>query len=312
MDKRKKILLPTLLLLLAAGVCMILYPVLLADRTEAAAGKRVEVFRERHSYQVTIPAEPEETAAAPTLPEEIARLEADMAAYNSRLYESGQKGLVDSLSMTEEVIDPAAYGLEDVVGIVRIPKISVEMPLYLGASLGHLDKGFAQISNTSLPVGGENTNCVIAGHRGWNGAPYLRDVEELAIGDPIFLEMPWGVLEYRVAGFQIIAPNDLQSIRIQPGKDMVTLSTCHPYRVSTHRLLVYCERYTPEAAPESTTPVETQTIEEWLWSVSIASGDGPSPRQEGLMEQALPWIAALAFLFLLSVMTVLLRRRKQR
>jgi len=90
-----------------------------------------------------------------------------MEEYNREIYETGQSGLVDAWSYQASVFDLSEFGLTDTsVGVVRIPDISVEMPLFLGASYDNLSKGFAQLSQTSMPIGGNNTNCVIAGQRG--------------------------------------------------------------------------------------------------------------------------------------------------
>lgn len=117
------------------------------------------------------------------------------------------------------------------------------MPIYLGASDDHLAAGAAQLSQTSLPIGGTNTNCVIAGHRGWRGADYFRYVPDLQIGDEIIITNLWETLTYTVVETDIIAPNDVDKILIQEGKDMLTLITCHPYASGgKQRYVVYCER----------------------------------------------------------------------
>ncbi len=136
------------------------------------------------------------------------------------------------------------YGRTDeVFAVLTIPKISLDMPVYLGATDGNLASGAAHLSQTSLPIGGENTNCVIAGHRGWNGAAYFRYVPDLEKGDLVTLQNLWETLTYVVVDTKIIAPNDVDAIRIQEGRELLTLLTCHPYASGgKQRFLVTCER----------------------------------------------------------------------
>ena len=167
-------------------------------------------------------------------------------AFNERIYENKQAELGGEGSYEEQLFDLSGYGIEDeIVGVIRIPALNLKMPLYLGATEEHMAAGAAQMSYTSCPIGGENTNCVIAGHCGWGGADYFRYLEKLEIGDKVYITNLWGTMVYTVTETKIIYPNDVESIRIQEGKDMVTLMTCYPYASGgRYRLLVYCERET--------------------------------------------------------------------
>jgi len=132
---------------------------------------------------------------------------------------------------------------EEIFGVISIPALELEMPLYLGATYQHMADGAAHLSQTSIPIGGENTNAVIAGHRGWGGAAYFRYVTELKPGDEVFITNLWGTLTYRVADTQIILPHEVDQILIQEGRDLLTLLTCHPYASGgKQRYLVICER----------------------------------------------------------------------
>ena len=169
---------------------------------------------------------------------------AAMQAYNERIYDEGQSGLVDAWSYTEPSFDLTEYGIEnDVIGVLTIPSINLEMPVYLGATYDHMARGAAHLSQTSLPIGGENTNCVIAGHRGWQGAPFFLNMDKIAVGDAVTVTNLWETLTYRVCEIRVIEPNDIDAVLIQPGRDMLTLITCHPYASGgRYRLVVYCER----------------------------------------------------------------------
>lgn len=121
--------------------------------------------------------------------------------------------------------------------------MELTMPVYLGASDTHLAAGAAVLGNTSAPIGGANTNCVIAGHRGWRGADYFRHIDRLQVGDTITLTNLWKTLTYTVADIQIIQPHEVEKIKIQPNRDLLTLLTCHPYASGgRQRYVVYCVR----------------------------------------------------------------------
>ena len=124
--------------------------------------------------------------------------------------------------------------------------MELTMPVYLGASDAHLAAGAAVLGNTSAPIGGDNTNCVIAGHRGWKGADYFRHIDKLAVGDTVKLTNLWETLTYTVADIQIIQPHEVEKIKVQPNRDLLTLLTCHPYASGgRQRYVVYCERVLP-------------------------------------------------------------------
>lgn len=164
--------------------------------------------------------------------------------YNQWLVELNQ-GNLDSLVATEIVpLSMTDYGLPDeVFAVLRIPAMDLEMPIYLGANEKNMANGAAVLTQTSIPIGGKSTNSVIAGHRGWNGYRYFLDIEKLQVGDLVYITNIWEELTYRVTEIRIVNPDDVDAILIQPGKDMVTLMTCHPPDTGgRYRYLVYCER----------------------------------------------------------------------
>ena len=164
--------------------------------------------------------------------------------YNEWLVKINQGNLTNSVSMAIVPFTMTDYGLPDeVFGVLRIPAMDLEMPIYLGANDENMAAGAAVLTQTSIPIGGENTNAVIAGHRGWNGYPYFRDIENLQVGDLVYIKNIWEELTYKVTAIRIVYPDDIDAILIQPGKDMVTLLTCHPPNTGgRYRYLVYCER----------------------------------------------------------------------
>ena len=186
-----------------------------------------------------------------------------MEAYNLQLSQD-QSGPDSVDSYEAPGLNLEDYGMEadDAVGYVEIPAMDVTLPLYLGASRAHMNNGATVLGQTSMPIGGISTNCVIAAHRGWNGKAMFRDVELLQEGDLVYLTNLWETLTYQVTGISIIWPDEVEAVAIQPGQDMVTLLTCHPYIVGTHRYLVYCQRVEQDTSvqePAVTTPNIQQT-----------------------------------------------------
>lgn len=105
----------------------------------------------------------------------------------------------------------------------------------------NMAKGAAYLANTSLPVGGDNTNCVIAAHTRYKGIHMFKRITELEIGDEIYITNLWETLVYKVVETKVIDPIDSHNIYIKTGRSLVTLSTCHPYPKNYQRYLVYAE-----------------------------------------------------------------------
>lgn len=218
-------------LLAVAGICVMLWPVVTGYRLQADTDAAVQEFLVERN-------EPEQ---------QYPELLAELQAYNQRIYTEKQSGLVDLEACEESAADLTAYGIGDeIIGVLEIMAMELTMPVYLGASDAHLAAGAAVLGNTSAPVGGDNTNCVIAGHRGWRGADYFRHIDRLQVGDTVTLTNLWKTLTYTVADIQIIQPHEVDKIKIQQGRDLLTLVTCHPYASGgRQRYVVYCERVLP-------------------------------------------------------------------
>lgn len=119
------------------------------------------------------------------------------------------------------------------------------------------------MGQTSMPIGGINTNSVIAGHRGYNGSPYFKYIENVQLGDYIYVTNPWGTLTYQAVEISIINPYDSDAVKIQEGKDMVTLLTCHPYAsAGQYRYLVFCERVEDDSHNAPSLPANWEEINE--------------------------------------------------
>ena len=129
-----------------------------------------------------------------------------------------------------------------IMGTLRIPKISVSLPIYHGTSDEVLENGVGHLQGSSLPIGGENTRSVLTGHRGLPNSKLFTRLDELEEGDLFFLDVCGEKLAYRVNEIQVIKPEEADSLGIQAGKDLVSLVTCTPYGINTHRLVVTGER----------------------------------------------------------------------
>lgn len=173
-----------------------------------------------------------------------AQLREQIEQYNTWLYEGKQIALTNAAAYEQPAFILTQYGLQDeTFGIIYIPKLEVTLPLYLGANDENMANGAAVLGQTSVPIGGVNTNSVIAGHRGWNGYPYFLNLDELQIGDTVYIDNIWTLMKYEVVDIQVISPDDVDAIKIQEGRDLVTLLTCHPPNTGgRQRLLVFCER----------------------------------------------------------------------
>lgn len=131
---------------------------------------------------------------------------------------------------------------DGVMAYIEIPKISVYLPIYHGTSNEVLEKGVGHIQTTSVPIGGESTHSVLTGHTGLPSAELFTRLDELGVGDIFYIHVLNEVLTYKIYETKVILPDDIDELQITSGRDLITLVTCTPYGVNTHRLLVKAER----------------------------------------------------------------------
>ncbi len=171
------------------------------------------------------------------------KLYKDLQEKNKKLYEDMQNNLVDPFSYEQPAIDLSKYGIDNnVIGYINVPKMNIELPILLGANSSNMLKGAVHLTETSYPIGGTNTNCVIAAHRGYGKASLFRNIEKLEVGDEVFIKNFKEELTYVVYDIKIIEPDDFEELKIQSGEDIITLITCHPYRINSHRYIVKAKR----------------------------------------------------------------------
>lgn len=183
----------------------------------------------------------------------------DAHAYNKELLKRGD----GRFNMTDEerkeynaILDVTGNGI---MGYVEIPKINVSLPIYHGTDEAILQIAIGHIEGSSLPVGGEGTHCVISGHRGLPSAKLFTDLDKLQEGDITQITVLDETLTYEIDQIRIVMPNELEDLAIDPKKDYLTLVTCTPYGINSHRMLVRGHRIeNPDAGEIRVTSDATQ------------------------------------------------------
>ena len=221
-----------LVLIFAAGLSLLLYPTI-ADAYNSYLQSQIIL-----SYSEQVDAM------------ETAVYEAEMAqakAYNARLLEREHP-----YKLTEEL--EAQYwqmlDISQIMGYVEIPTIDVTLPIAHGTEKDTLEDYVGHLKWSSLPVGGESTHSVISGHRGLPSSELFTNIDRLEIGDVFYIHVLGQTLEYWVDQINVVLPTDYTNLGIVEGRDYVTLMTCTPYGINSHRLLVRGIRIDRNLIPE--------------------------------------------------------------
>ena len=175
---------------------------------------------------------------------------------------------------------PLAYSDQLTVGgvmaYIDIPKINVYLPVQHGTDADTLEKSVGHVVGTSLPVGGSSTHAVLSAHSGLASSKLFSDIDQLAVGDTFYIHVLGEVLAYQVDNIATVLPTDTSLLQIEDGKDYVTLVTCTPFGVNTHRLLVRGHRipYTPEQATAAAVekPVTSSWTQHYLTGLGVGLG----------------------------------------
>ena len=175
---------------------------------------------------------------------------------------------------------PSAYAQQLTVGgvmcYVDIPKINVYLPVQHGTGAETLEKSVGHVVGTSLPVGGSSTHAVLSAHSGMASSKLFSDIDQLAEGDTFYIHVLGDTLAYKVDAINTVLPTDTRLLQIEDGKDYVTLVTCTPFGVNTHRLLVrgYRVPYLPEqeAAAAEEKPAASSWTRHYLTGLTIGLG----------------------------------------
>lgn len=168
------------------------------------------------------------------------------------------------------IIDPTQIGtsnsttneynfleLGETIGFISIPKINLEIPIYEGITTNNLTKGVAHMENTSLPNGGISTHSILAGHTGIPQAEIFDNLDKLEVGDEFYINFYGTVSKYNVINSEVVLPDNTNALKIEQGKSLVTLVTCTPKTVNTHRLIVTGEKVQVSVTPEKDNQIET-------------------------------------------------------
>ncbi len=228
-------------LLLVAGVGALFFPSLIEQRFVSNTADMKKEFLLRAQSPPTLGSVGKESPVNNSAYDALYEL---LQAENEKLYLTGQTGLTDAFAYEQPKVDLSAYGIENnCIGFVMLPTIGAELPIYLGASTDNLKKGAVHMTYTSYPIGGINTNCVIAAHRG-RATVLLRNIHKVRLGDEVVITNFKEKLYYRAKEIKIIQPHEVDEILIQDGRDMITLISCHPLGSNAQRYVLYCERIT--------------------------------------------------------------------
>lgn len=226
--KLSSVLVPVLLVL--AGLCVLLYPVV---ATQWNNFRQVKVAEAYSKYEQTVPAE--------VINKELE----DALYYNDHRNASA---LSDPWSGTQ---DERSTGFQEykkqldayeAMGRVVLPKANINLPIYHGTSHEVLQKGVGHLYGTDLPVGGVGKHAVMTGHTGLQNATLFDNLSKVVVGDAIYVQSAGQKMKYKVYRIDTVLPTEVDSLQRIDGQDLITLITCTPYGINSHRLLVHAER----------------------------------------------------------------------
>jgi sortase A len=299
----QKILLATIF---AVGLSIFLYPILSNAYVEYFQNQVIDTYQDKIDQMTEL--------------EKKQKL-AEMMAYNDNLNQSGveyvdpfedildddgSKSSSDSNtsenavggSINEETIiyDALSASVGEALGHIEIPAMEIDIPIYFGTSEKVLQDGIGLLEGSSLPVGGTSTHATLTGHNGLPSAKLFTDLHKLAVGDVFLIHSINGTLAYEVDTIITVLPNETESLKIVEGEDLVTLITCTPYMINTHRLLVTGHR------------VEYQEPKEIVGETKVADVLKVVKAENS---NTIYFIALVAFVLLLAFIFLYIKRRNK-
>lgn len=249
------------ILIVIAGFLLLAYPFLSNYLFEKSAGSTVESYQEKTDM----------------MDQKIKEKVLDEArGYNENLLRSSIQ-LTDPFKTKKINGETVFYNnilnvdRSEIMGYVKIPCISVDLPIYHGTSAEVLERGIGHLAASSFPIGGESTHAVLTGHTGLSSAKLFTDLTEMKKGDLFFIHVLDKKLAYRVDRITVVKPDDTRNLQIIDGEDHVTLLTCTPYGVNDHRLLVRGKRTRYHEKEEQTKerPHHSQWMEVYKQAILI-------------------------------------------
>lgn len=210
------------------GLSILLYPLVSSTWNQIIANKSMG------RYDDTVESLPDET---------LNKMLEDARAYNDRLL---PKAVPDAFAVRIDTSDLEYESLLNIsgngmMGYIEIPVIKTKSPIYHYTTEESLQKGVGHLFGSSMPVGGKGTHAVLSAHRGLPSNKLFSDLDKVVVGDKFFISICGETFAYQIDQIQIVEPDQTDSLALQPGKDYVTLVTCTPYGVNTHRIL--CRGY---------------------------------------------------------------------
>ncbi len=228
MSKQLKKQIPNIIfsLIFLAGICIFLYPSVSNYINSKRQSRAVATYQD---------------ALAEVTEEDYSRFWQEAIDYNAELAEKPMSFILNEQekSRYNRILDPTGTG---VIGTIEIENIGVNLPIYHGTEESVLQVGIGHLEGTSFPTGTTTTHVILSGHRGLPSAKLFTDLDQMIVGDTFLLHILNQTFAYQVDQINIVLPDETQDLAIVDGKEYVTLVTCTPYGVNTHRLLVRAKR----------------------------------------------------------------------
>jgi sortase A len=246
------------ILLVAAGILMLAYPAAAQYASQKDLQQAADVYEQN---------------TADTSVDRISQMLEEAQAYNASLLKNP-----DPFTLTDEEEEQLHSLLsvndDGIIGSIEIEKIGVYLPIYHGLGDDALSGGIGHMDGSSLPVGGESTHCILAGHTGSPDATLFSNLGELEEGDEIKLHVLNMILVYTVDTTEVVDPSNAQGMSIHQGQDLLTLITCTPYGINSQRLLVRAHRTGTLSADTSSQTEKSRDIvlDWWAWTGLILAG----------------------------------------
>lgn len=271
---------------IAAGLMLLLLPVVWQIRSDLRNEEAISKMVSRYDIEEG-------------KKEELKEMHRQAQVYNAFLSGETVNGQEEILPYEQQLC-----AKDDVMGYLEIPRISVKLLIYHGADENALMAGAGHVPESSLPVGGVSAHCVITAHSGMKNMKAFDEIGQLEQGNLVVLHTAGVDHVYQVRSKEIVLPDQTDSLKIRKGEDLLTLVTCTPYGINSHRLLVHCERTDapPVTDVKKVGGQQKETSAVLLWKVIKSNLLKPGPRVLAL------WSAIL----ILSILFVVRKLQKRK
>ncbi len=242
-----------LLIIFFVGLSILLYPMVSQYLNSKVQSKAIDDYEKKFS-NISSDDYKKMFEEAKKYNEELLKLDYPLAQYNILT------GYNDILNLNDN----------GMIGYVSIEKIKVELPIYHGTSSAVLNVAAGHMEGSSLPVGGESTHSIISAHRGLPSSRLFTDLDKMELGDTFTITVLNQTLTYQVDKIEVIEPKEVKSLEIIEGEDYVTLLTCTPYGINTHRLLVRGKRIENVNKKKLYVTYEAYKVDRFIVTIAIA------------------------------------------